>query len=237
MKPRFILPLFGIFIVLVAACAPPPVLRSDDYLTDSSLVSGEPCEAPCWRGIIPGETLWRDAVITIEDDPQLKNLQVESSETTDEEGNNVTARAGAFQDGDAQACCQIFSADGEVVDSIFLLLAPNTRLEEVIDIYGEPAWLTGEAITEDQAIMSLIFPDQNFVVYAFVAGEAEGGVTASSEIIGSIYMTTDNMNRIIETTNLYEWDGYQSFRAYVDGNFDLQASISNDGADESEGDE
>ena len=127
-------------------------------------------------------------------------------------------------------------ADGEVVDSIFLLLAPQTRLEQVIDKYGDPAWLTGEGITEDQAIMSLIYPEQNFVVYAFVAGEAEGSVTSSSEIIGSIYMTSDNMTRIIETTNLYEWDGYKAFSTYIDGNFDLLATAL-DGVDESEGDE
>ena len=56
MKPRFLLPILGVCILLIAACAPPPVLRSDDYLSDTSIVTGETCEAPCWRGITPGET-------------------------------------------------------------------------------------------------------------------------------------------------------------------------------------
>lgn len=62
-----------IFIVL-AACAPTINLLDENNLKDTSLLSGEPCEAPCWNGIVPGETSFRDAKIIVEDDVRFLKI-------------------------------------------------------------------------------------------------------------------------------------------------------------------
>ena len=230
MRHRLLLPLFGLFVLVAAACAPPINLRNDDYLNDLSLVNGgDDCNAPCWRGITPGETSWSDALTILEDDSQVNNIQ-----TQDDENSDATLLA--WQEGEGPVCCQMFSSDSENVDSVFLLLAPKMTLDEVLEVYGEPAWVAGDVIDENQALMSLIYPDPSIVIYAFVAG-AEGELSASSEIVGTIYMIEENMQTILDTTNLDAWDGYKTFSDYVNEEFDRTAVPTVEGEESGESEE
>lgn len=211
-------PVTLLLLFLVAACAPPPNLRDDTLLNDRSLVTGEPCAAPCFRGITPGETSWRDAFIMIEDDPEFTNVQ----EQVDEESG---ARQAAWQQGDNQSCCQMASQDGETVSLLFLRTAPNMNLGDVIETHGEPTYLVGSEYTEDQAIITVVYPETPMVVYAFVEGAATGELSATSEVIGVLYLTAPEMELLLQTTDLHEWEGYQSFVAYNDGPFEVTPSI------------
>ncbi|MBZ0297962.1 MAG: hypothetical protein K8L99_35745, partial [Anaerolineae bacterium] len=139
-------------ILLVAACAPPPNLRDDTLLQDTSLITGEPCAAPCFRGITPGETSWRDAITILEDNPDFTNVQTQA----DEESDAIQA---AWQEGDNQTCCQMASEDGETVSLVFLRTAPLMNMGELIDAFGDPTYLIGSEFTDDQAIMSVVYPD------------------------------------------------------------------------------
>lgn len=237
MNRRLLLLFATILVLVMVACAPPPNIRDENNLKDTSLLNGEPCEAPCWNNIVPGETTYRDAKIIIEDDTRFQNVQ---EAEFDEE---TTAKVFGFSDGEGPLCCQILSEDGEIVDSLLLLLAPRMTLGEVIDKYGDPTYLLGDEVTEDQALISLIYPDVPMVIYVFVAGSAEGELTEGSDIIGAIYMTEDDMERIINTNSLYEWDGYASFADYIDENYDFVGEdvgavdeLSTEGDTESEGD-
>lgn len=219
-----------IFIVLIvfllAACAPTINLLDENNLKDTSLLSGEPCSAPCWNGITPGETTFRDAMIIVEDDGRFKNVkEVESEEETEE-------RLFGFSEGDANVCCQIYSREGDVVESMLFLLAPEMTLGEVIDKYGEPTYLTGEEVAEEQAIMFLVYPDLPLVLYTFVKGTG-GELTETSEIIGVLYMTEAEIQQIIDASRFYEWEGYQAFTEYIDENYDFVGS----NADEADADE
>src|SRR5215203_1773334 len=55
----------------LAACTSAPKLLDEAYLKDTSLLNDTPCAAPCWLGIIPGQTSWRDMRTIIEDDGQF----------------------------------------------------------------------------------------------------------------------------------------------------------------------
>lgn len=208
--------LFLLLPFLVAACAPPPVLRDDALLNDTSLISGDPCEAPCWNNITPGETSWRDALIIVEDDPRLVNVEVVEDPESDAQLINFNAPEGP-------QCCRVFSDDGETISAVLLLLAPEMRLGQVIDKFGEPQYITGGDVTSDQTLLSLVYPDVPLVVYVFAAGTAEGTLTANSEIIGAIYLTAADMDELLAATNLYLWDGYGPVSEYLDGNFDRPA--------------
>lgn len=213
MRLRLIL-LVAALAVVAAACAPPPVLRDPNFLKDTSLITGDPCEAPCWRNIIPGETSWRNAVVLVEDDPQLTNPERQDDQETG-------ARRLNFTDAGGPQCCSIYSADGNTVTSILTLLAPDITLGELIAKHGEPAYLTGDDVTPDQSLVFLIYPDVPMVLYAFAAGRAEGELSASSEIIGAIYVTQEDMDVLMENTDLYTWEGYGRLSTVLDGNFDL----------------
>lgn len=127
MRLRFLLPGLLALVFVFAACQPPPELRDPNLLQDTSLISDEPCAAPCWRGITPGQTLWSQALTIVEDDPSL------SDPTTQQEEEGVAVVAEFQQANTETACCQMYSEDGEVVDIMFLRVAPNVLLGDVID--------------------------------------------------------------------------------------------------------
>jgi hypothetical protein len=208
-------------LVLIAACGPPPRLLDDALLHDTSLISGEPCGPPCFRGITPGETAWNDALTIVEDASDFTNIQVQESE--EEDDSLVVA---AWQEGEnTEICCQMRSDDGEIVSLIFLRTAPGMTLEQLLEAYGPPTYLTGQEFTEDQAIASLVYPEQLMVVYIFVEGVAAGEVKPGSEIIGALYMLESEMELLAQTTELHEWEGYQLFSAYLEGEFEVTPII------------
>jgi hypothetical protein len=205
-------------LLALAACAPPPNLRDETLLNDRSLITGDPCAAPCFRGITPGETAWQDAVTIIEDDGDFRNLQSQTAE-------NGTSLQAAWQEGDNQVCCQMASEDGEMVSLVFLRTAPGMTLEELIEVHGEPSYLVGSEFTADQAIISLVYPDVPMVIYVFVAGAEEGELSDSSEIIGVLYFTPAEMDLLLQTTDLHAWEGYKSYQEYNAGEFEVTPSI------------
>jgi len=212
MKIRLILALCSA-IVLVAACAPTPQIRNDAYLVDDSFLTGDPCEAPCWRGITPGETDWEDAVAIIQDDTTLNDFQQEVAEDTDAIGA-VWGRV------DGERCCQMFTEEGDVVEFIVLQTAPNSTLGEALDVHGDPDYLFGQALTDDQGVFSLFYVDIPMLLYVFVEGEA-GVLSATSEIVGFGYTTEDNMQRLVNESELHTWEGYQSFTDYMEGELEI----------------
>lgn len=220
MNVRFALLGVVALALVLAACAPPPELRDDTLIDDISLVSGEPCAAPCWRGITPGETLWRDALTIIEDEPQFENIQVQE----DEESNAI----GALWNGaGGPECCQMVAEDGETVNLIFIRPRPNMTLGDVIETNGEPSYAIGTPVSEDQAIVNLVFPEIPIIVLAFAPGE-QGSLSETSEIIGVFYTTPADMELFVNTQYLHNWEGYQSFATYrqaEDAEYDVTPSV------------
>jgi hypothetical protein len=202
-------------VLLLAACSPPPELRDDSFLSDTSLVTGEPCEAPCWQNITPGETSWNDALTILEDDARFTDLETVSGDNEDLVVN--------FAPPDGRQCCRMYSEDGQTVDFILTLLAPEMTVGEVIERYGEPAFYQGEDITADQTFMSLLYPDTQLVVYVFGDGIEIGELTADSDVIGASYLTADDMTDLMRANDLYAWTGYGTLSTLFDRDFDQTA--------------
>ncbi len=210
MRGRLLLPAMLVLVVMFAACAPPPELRDDSLLNDSSLVDGDPCGAPCWQGITPGVTSWNEALTILEDNSRLTNFQVEELEA---EGGGTILRA-TWEQRRGPTCCQMFSEDGQTVSILFLQVAPRMRLGEVIQTHGEPAYAIGSEFSDEQAVMNLIYPDKQMVVYAFVEGP-EGALSETSEIVAVLYMNAAEMVRLVSSNNLHAWQGYAPYSTYA----------------------
>ncbi len=207
--------LFILAALAVAGCAPEVRLLDETKLKDLSLLSGEPCEAPCWNGIVPGESLYRDAKLSIEEDTRYKDVQeAERNEDSD-------ARIFGFAPEEGQVCCQVFSRDGETITSLLLQFAPDMTLGPVMDRYGEATYVGGEAPAADQAYMALVYPEVPMVIYAFVAGAENGRLSTSSEILGAMYMSQEEMNLLLACSRLYDWGGFGRFNETIDENFDF----------------
>src|SRR5690606_19306671 len=143
-------------------------LLDERLLKDTSLLTDDPCAAPCWNNIIPGETSWRDAKIAIEDNTQFINVE----EIKDE---NSEAKLLNFHNSEDVPCCRIYSTlDGDLVGQVLTLLAPGQiTLDEILEKYGDPSYVAGSDVTPEQTLLSLIFPDVPVIVYVFSPGTAE----------------------------------------------------------------
>src|SRR5690606_32008817 len=138
------------------------------------------CAPPCWRGITPGVTAWRDALTILEDDATLENVTVQEDEES-------SAKVAEFQQRGGSPCCQMFTENGETVSVLFLRVAPTSTMEELIFTQGDPTYLIGSQYSDDQAVINLIYPEKALVIYAFVAG-TEASLSETSEVVGILYM-------------------------------------------------
>lgn len=213
MKFRYVLPALILVLFLVAACSPPPELRNDAFLQDTSLIDGEPCGPPCWRDIVPGETDWNEARTILEDDTTLSDVRVEDDDETEE-------IAATFQQEGGVPCCLVYSETGETADQMLLQLAPDMTLEEVFEVLGEPTYFTGAEVSPEQAAASLYYPDQNTIVYAFVDG-VDGNIDEDSEVFATLYVRQEDMEQVLLNSPLYDWDGFGTFRSYIDTEPDI----------------
>ena len=213
---RGLLVLYGLIaVVALAACSADINLLDDTKLSDTSLISGEPCAAPCWNGITAGETRYRDAKLIIDSDDRFKI----SDEPSPEDGS--TARSFTFAEGENPACCQVVSRDGETVSSFLLQTAPIMNFGAVYDVYGEPTYLAGEQVNDEQGYTALVYSDVPLILYAFVANPPTGAISVTSQIIGTMYLSESDMQELLTCASLHRWQGFQDFSVYVEREFDF----------------
>ncbi len=193
-------------LVLLAGCLPQPSLRSELFLDDRSLVSGEPCGAPCWNGITPGETTWSEAVELVQNNAAFSDFESESAEGLMQA---IWRKAGT-----EQYCCRLLAEEetGEVT-YVFLAVSPGMIVDEVLRQHGEPTYITTFDFTDAESVVQLIYPEVPMVV-SVVVGDSTASLLANSEVVAVLYMSPDEMRIILETTELQGWNGYQTYSAY-----------------------
>lgn len=220
MKSRLLLlSLAALATLIVLSGCSAPALRDPNLLQDTSLITGEPCGAPCWRGITPGVTTWSDALTILEDDATLESINQQQDEETGARIADWQQRSGTA------GCCQMYSADGEIVDLVFVRVAPTMTLSELFEVHGEPTYALSTEFSGDQAIINLIYPETPMVIYAFVAGN-QGALSETSEVIGILYLTQDDMELLVSTSNLHAWTGYAPYSEYSpEAEFEVTPSI------------
>lgn len=193
-------------VLLVAGCLPQPTLRSELFLDDLSLVSGEPCGAPCWNGITAGETTWQEAIDLIENDEAFTGL-----DSNAEQG--ILQAVWQRVDTDQYCCRFLAEAEDGPLTYLFLALAPGMIVDQVLEAHGEPAYVTTFDFTDAESVVQMIYPDVPMVVSVLV-GDSTGAVLANSEVVAVLYMAPDEMDLVLDTTELQGWNGYQSYQAY-----------------------
>ena len=211
---RLLLPSLVLLALLLSACAGEVNLLDETKLRDTSLLTGDPCEAPCWLGITPGETSYRDAKLIVEGDSRFKIVE----EPDPQEGS--PARSFTFGEGENPGCCQLVSRDGEIVSSFLLQTAPVMAFGPVFDRYGEPTYAIGEQVNDEQGYVALIYNDLRLVIYAFVDRPAQGALSVGSQIIGTLYLAEAEQQQLLDCTQLHDWAGFVSFSEYSGENYD-----------------
>ena len=182
--------------------APERSLLNDDFLRDTSLISGTPCAPPCWRNITPGRTSLAEAETLLAASDSLEIAQAGSG-------------AFAFRHGDGPTCCQIASQDGETVSSMLLQFAPGMTIGRVIAARGEPTHVFGQPISDAEAILMLYFPEQNMLLSALVP-VVDGRLTETSPVVAAVYATNEVFSAAFDAAPLQAWRGYLSYREYAE---------------------
>ncbi len=182
-------------------------LLNDRLLDDISLLTGEPCEAPCWRNITPGETSYEDA---------LANIEALESATTLQADDRAITFAGIGGD----PCCQIISDDNGLISTILLQLKPQMQFGDVIARHGEPTYVLGQPFSDAEAMLIHVYPEHSMILFVMVAG-AEAALEESSPVVASMYIAADQMSQLVMSTPLDRWKGFLTYGEYVDGEFDV----------------
>ena len=183
--------------------APERSLLNDGFLQDSSLISGTPCEPPCWQRITPGLTSMEAAMNLV---TALDGMQIVQAD-----GSGF-----AFRHGDGAPCCQIASQDGETVSSVLLQFAPLTGVGQVIAARGEPGYVIGQPFSETEAVLMLYYPDQQMLLSVVVPG-IDGQMEETSPLVAAVFATSEIFAAAFDSAPLEAWRGYATYREYMEG--------------------
>jgi hypothetical protein len=130
----------GVLLIVLSGCRCAETLPSqflpsvqDPAGVDRSLLTGEPCEPPCWQGLVPGESTTGDVLATLEDLPFADSDSILFS--THEGFENVVWLSSAS---DLQFAGSIGLHHGRVYH-IFIRLEYELTLQELVAAMGEPA--------------------------------------------------------------------------------------------------
>src|SRR5262249_33308305 len=120
--------------LILASCSPPPPLKSEKYLKDTSLLTPAPsgCADPCFHGITPGVTTFTDAVAKIKADTAFSDVQTQDKPP-----------AASWSAADTkEACCQL-SANPEtgLVNAVLVKVAPKMTVKDVMGKYEDPKFV------------------------------------------------------------------------------------------------
>lgn len=182
----------------------PPPLKSQKYVHDLSLLTGQPCAAPCYDRITPGKTTFVDAIARIKANKSFSNVQ-----TT----NNPDAASWPTEAG--QECCQLSANDAGIVNAILVKIAPNITTGQVIATYGHPTYVNAVDYTDQEVAMALIFPKIGLVVWT-TPGDITSNLVKTSPIVMALYLDPKDWPIVMDTATLQGWNGYLPYRVYRD---------------------
>lgn len=204
---RLLLPavLIAVGLLLAACGGPPPPLRSDKYLNDRSLITDNPCAAPCFQNIVVGETTFTTALESVKANPLFKDVQSQ---------DNPPQAGWAAVNGDP--CCQMTgNAQTGKVDAMLIRVAPTMRIGEAIAKFGPPEYVSvgPQDYSAEEAVLAVLFPKQNVILYV-VPGNPASDLDENDPVVAVIYVDPANFSTVVESATLWGWQGYRAYSDY-----------------------
>jgi hypothetical protein len=190
---------------LLAACQPPPDLRNPNYLKDQSLLTGTPCEAPCFQGVQVGVSTLVDAELKLKETGLFKDF-------SKEEANGQTPARLVFSGKDnTQGCCTLQADAKGIVELIGLQLAPEMKVGDVIRKFGEPKYTVSGQYSEKEGVLQMLYPDKGIAVWV-VPGDAASSLEPDDPVVATVYVAPERFQELVRSATLQGWSGYVSFK-------------------------
>jgi hypothetical protein len=121
-----VLLVIGLVVILIW------VLYPRESLVDDSLLTGVPCDAPCWQGIIPGETPQSQAMQILKSSPYILQSSLQETGTSQDGGAVWHWRA------PGRRLQPSIVWEDDVVQEITLGLTYNLTVDQLISKFGIP---------------------------------------------------------------------------------------------------
>jgi len=140
--------------------APPPV--------DTSLLTGEPCEPPCWQGLTPGVSTEEEVREFVRTSELVDQSELYIRERTEDTGEVVGVSVHWWSRANTprvptQFGNNVITRDG-VVEEITVFLDSDVTLADLLERYGEPhRWsVTWVSIEMPDLDVTLYYPNHGF---------------------------------------------------------------------------
>ena len=171
-------------------------LRSKESLVDDSILTDTPCAAPCWQGIVPGESSRLEALEVLDDSPYVRQDSLRQAGTGESGGATWWWRVSG------RHLQPSIKWTDDVVQEITLGLTYDLSIEQVLDKYGPP-----EAIHVSKGgtpehwywIADLYYPQAGVQFKAYLA-EFSNSLAPSVEVgVVHLFAPTTLERRVIDT--------------------------------------
>jgi hypothetical protein len=213
MKIRLALVLFTMNILVSCTGSP------------SSILDGKTCDAPCWRGIVVGETSQDEALQILEQMPQVQNETIRSWRNGSISWNyqGVKESIGSLQFHENK------------VTSFYSTFDPHISLNNFIKAFGEPSFVFGittERVFPTMLTVYFIYPEKGICILHHPSilssnGPKEYSISGRTKIRQVDIVDPSIPNGQLEegclrgldedTYNQYvrEWTGYGKYEVFV----------------------
>jgi hypothetical protein len=129
----------------------------------SDIVAAKPCGAPCWRGLVPGQSTMEDVDRFMQNlDP--KEWPVKKSITT---STNCVKKWADDRSGDVIGATFSLILEGGLLEFIRVIPGVPPQLQAIVDRYGPPEYISPIVVnSEDKNIymLELYYPKQGLAV-------------------------------------------------------------------------
>ncbi len=185
----------GCLIVgLCGGCGEPPPL-------DRSLLTGEPCEPPCWQGLTPGESTEEDVAEFMRTTRFVDAGSVRRSSYTrlTQGGEEVAGVVIHWRSSWGLSACNDFCVEEGVLNSITICPSPGVTLGGLIERYGAPEkYIANLQGYERRWIdVTLFYPTHGFTVY-FTLTPEDATLQPESSVASVWYFRAAPLERFIE---------------------------------------
>jgi peptidylprolyl isomerase len=191
--------LAGTLSAVHAQVAPPP-LKSDKYVADTSIISGDPCAAPCFDKITIGQTTLADALTALKADTRFGNVQNTGSQV-------------AWTTAGGDPAGQLLVNAAGVVDIMQIRIAPKVTLKQIVDKFGNPDYVLPQDYSATEVAFGVIYEKLGLVMVAALDGQTDS-VKAENPIVLLEYFVPAELSKNIANTPLNGWTGFQPYSVY-----------------------
>ena len=191
---RTVLLCLGVLMVAMSAgCGEPPPL-------DMSLLTGEPCEPPCWQGLTPGESTEDDVAEFIRVTRFVDTRTTYRGRIT--RGGEVVGVSIQWRSTAARSrnvASNSFDIDTGVLEHITIYPDYDLTLERLIGRYGPPEKYTSylSGFERQWVDVTLYYPTHGFTVYLALRPE-DATLKPESRVTSIWYFRAAPLERFVE---------------------------------------